>query len=462
MIDRQAVVWTRIDAQPIKMGILYITEQQSRFTYESEFIQTGLKGLGIAYTPSEYGINAIIRNRSRYFDFHPPVQSLLPPDTDNNFMRNLILRYLEKAGITPALGLETDWEILTRTAHGTIGHLDIFANDSSAYNWYSTPSSKEMHPIEEGSFGFSLKEFVTWMDSDAEEIVTILGPTPTLGGAIPKLPLSIPKEGWNGLVGLPTRYGDTGRTDIILKLEDSTRYKGLVELEQLGFDVHKRAGFEVPRFWPTEIEGLQALAIERFDRDDKCTPLFMESLYSVLASGSKSVTNHYSKSYDFIGKALDNQNVIMASDPKLAKQHLFKRLILAFLTGNGDLHMENLSLLQRDGKMAFSPVYDPTPMRAYARHNELHPQEMTFGDFGDYIGKSDKLVNFPMAIENFCKTLKINKKTWITIIQDSLDVTSDYPEKVGQLKRLPDAGKERLIHINNDITKRFTELLNKH
>lgn len=459
MIDRQGVIWTRIGVNPVKMGALYITDKEARFTYDAEFVHTGFPGLGIVYPPSEYGSNTIIRPRNQYFNFHPPIQSLIPPASHDNFMRNLIMRYLEKAGIFPEPGLETDWEILTRSAHGALGHLDVFADDRSAHAWYSTPSSKELIPIKD-RFGFSLKEFLTWMDNDAEGVISFIGPTPTLGGAIPKIPLSIPKQGWNGCVGLPTRYGDSERTDIILKLEDSNRYRGLVELEMLGFEIHKQAGFETPRFWPIEINGMPALAVERFDRDENCTPLFLESIYSVAASGAKSVTNHYSKSYDFIGKMLDNKHIVMADKPKEAKLYLFKRLILAFLTGNGDLHMENLSLLRSNGIMAFSPVYDPTPMRAYARHNELHPPEMTFGNFGDFIDNTDKPISFSMAIKRFCKSLKISKPVCNQVIQDSLHITQDYCETVGKLQRLPDDGKARLIAIHKQLRDKFTNLLN--
>lgn len=42
---------------------------------------------------------------------------------------------------------------------------------------------------------------------------------------------------------------------------------------------------------------------------------------------------------------------------------------MALLTGNGDRHLDNLALLggARDARLA--PVYDPVPMRAWARHD---------------------------------------------------------------------------------------------
>jgi len=39
---------------------------------------------------------------------------------------------------------------------------------------------------------------------------------------VPKLLLAIPRAGWDGRIGLPTRYGDTQNIDVVLKLEKST------------------------------------------------------------------------------------------------------------------------------------------------------------------------------------------------------------------------------------------------
>ena len=57
---------------------------------------------------------------------------------------------------------------------------------------------------------------------------------------------------------------------------------------------------------------------------------------------------------------------------------------MALLTGNGDLHLENLSIIDRGEGPCFSPVYDPTPMRAYSIHNML--SVMPFGDYGEFTG----------------------------------------------------------------------------
>ena len=197
MNDRMAVVWTRLGGAPRKMGSLYLTEHEARFTYTAEFVESGLPGLGFVLAPAFFGTTTIARPRSEPFMVHPPLQALIPPRGERNFNRALITRYLEQRGISRATHApeEIEWEALLLAGHGGIGHLDVFASDEAADAWYSQPAGPPtLHPIGD-DFGFSLKKFLTWFDDDAEALLEVIGPTPTVGGAIPKLLLSIPADG---------------------------------------------------------------------------------------------------------------------------------------------------------------------------------------------------------------------------------------------------------------------------
>ena len=441
------------------MGVLSVTDQQARFTYETDYAEAGLFGLGLIYPPGEFP-STIVRERSEYFDFHPPIQSLIPPHSERNFQRALLLRYLDTIQVRVNPGFETDWEILIRAGHGGIGHLDVFENDEAARQWYSTHPARALVKADD-RFGFSLREFMTWFDDRAGTLIDLLGPTPTVGGAIPKLPLSIPRAGWDGRIGLPTRYGDNDRCDIILKLENTATYPGITELEQLGLDMHRIAGFEVPRYWPVRIGRLRGLAVERFDRGADGVPLFFESLYSILASGSRTVTSPYSASYDRIAQAIDNPRVRLVDDRRLAKTYLFDRLIMALLTGNGDLHLQNLGILQRGGKLAFSPVYDPAPMRAYHIHDMLTPPGMTFGDYGDYPAdlKSKTPVGFELAIARFARVLGFRKADYVESISRLVSLCADYPQRIEALSTVPIENKQHLTRVHLQIRSRLKKLI---
>ena len=450
--DRQAVVWTRLGTNPLRMGQLYLTGAECRFTYDADYLDTGLPGVGTIYLPSVHGADTIVRPRTESFDFLPPIQSLIPPHSEKNFQRNLILDYLAKNGVTPTPGIEADWEILKVSGHGGIGHLDVFESDEKALEWYSAPSKPDLHEVTE-DMGFSLKDYLTWFDHDAEALIHIMGPTPSVGGAIPKLLVSIPETGWDGRIGLPARFGAHGVADVVLKFEQPNIYPGIIELEALALAVHQEAGFSVPRWWQVEFNGVPALAVERFDRDRNKNPVFTESLYSVLASGDSTITHNYSYSYDQVGRAIERSPIDIVTDREGGKWHLVSRLILAMLTGNGDLHLENLSVMETAGGLTFSPVYDPTPMRAYSIHNML--SVMPFGNYGDIDTKTEQPVRLLQAIRNLAKNLGLTCSVLDEVINHSLQVTETYAARVHALKSLPAENKTNLVAITEKVRKLF-------
>jgi serine/threonine-protein kinase HipA len=454
--DREAVVWTRLAARPRRVGRLYLTDTDCRFTYDTDYPGSGLRGLGLVYAPQIYRENTVIRRRTAFFDFLPPIQSLIPPQGERNFQRRLILAYLARSGIVPARGIDEDWEILKVAGHGGIGHLDVFESDERALAWYAAPADSALFEIS-ANLGFSLKAFLTWFDQEADVWLHVIGPTPSIGGAIPKLLVSIPQSGWDGRIGLPSRAGAHGVTDVVLKFEQSSTYPGIIELEALALDIHREAGFDVPRHWMTQINGIPALAIERFDRDEQHTPVFTESLYSVFASGDGTITNNYTYSYDRIGRAFDRSPIMLVADRAGAKRHLLHRLILALLTGNGDLHLENLSLIDRGEGPCFSPVYDPTPMRAYSIHNML--AVMPFGNYGEFTATRAEPVGFSAAVLEFARNLGIGKAVLRDIISASLEATHDYHQRIEALGSLPVVNKQNLIAITRKVASMLENIV---
>ena len=123
------------------------------------------------------------------------------------------------------------------------------------------------------------------------------------------------------------------------------------------------------------------------------------------------------------------------------------------LTGNGDLHLENMSIIEDNGNLCFSPVYDPAPMRAYSIHDALFPSGMGFGDYGDVV--NDEFVGFETAIIRFSKNLGVSKTTLLNTIELLLKVTDDYDKKINALKTLPKNNKKNLIKIHRQMRKKL-------
>lgn len=59
----------------------------------------------------------------------------------------------------------------------------------------------------------------------------------------------------------------------------------------------------------------------------------------------------------------------VASSTPLALQALMRQLAFAWITGNGDLHAKNVSVVGRDGVFAAAPMYDVPSTVPYGDHS---------------------------------------------------------------------------------------------
>ena len=123
------------------------------------------------------------------------------------------------------------------------------------------------------------------------------------------------------------------------------------------------------------------------------------------------------------------------------------------LSGNGDLHLENLALLGAAGAAGFSPVYDPAPMRAYRMHDLLCA--VPFGGYGEEPHTGDPL---RQALRSFAGRLALGASTRQRLIREALEVTADYPQRVQAVTSLPEENRMRLIAIFRDIRQRLQAL----
>jgi serine/threonine-protein kinase HipA len=99
--------------------------------------------------------------------------------------------------------------------------------------------------------------------------------------------------------------------------------------------------------------GEPAYLTRRFDRDKQGNALCQEDFVSVLNAApdgdDHGLYKYNSFSYEDVGTRLNPADQI----------RLIRILIFNFLTGNGDVHLKNLSLLESaDGDMLLSPSYD--------------------------------------------------------------------------------------------------------
>jgi len=119
------------------------------------------------------------------------------------------------------------------------------------------------------------------------------------------------------------------------------------------------------------------------------------------------------------------------------------------LTGNGDLHLENLSVLGAADTARFSPVYDPTPMRAYSLHNIL--TALPFGRYGEPAGAGATGVKVADACVNFGHVLGLRKNEMAAVVSELMELTANYAARVQALERLPPEHKQRLAGITAQV-----------
>ncbi|MBK9129745.1 MAG: HipA domain-containing protein [Phycisphaerales bacterium] len=125
----------------------------------------------------------------------------------------------------------------------------------------------------------------------------------------------------------------------------------LPENEHLTMRMAKLVGLEVPPCGLVQLaDGSLAYLVRRFDR----TATAKLALEDFCQLAEKSPKDKYEGSAELCFKLVAR----FASEPGIEKAKLLRLLMFTWWTGNGDMHLKNLSLLTRDGVHALSPVYD--------------------------------------------------------------------------------------------------------
>ncbi len=436
--DLHGVIWSRFSEAPLKMGDLVLSETQTRFTYTPEYLASGDPGFALLADPSLWRGETVTYPVSERIPVFPRLVSLIPGNNPRNLQRRLYLNLLRsRLGHEPPPGIQTEWELLMSGGHGGIGHIDVFRDDLHAQRWYQSRLDRQSSPpipLAERSdlWGMLRREVLDeHIDFDPQVVIDALGPTPSVGGMIPKmlvsLDLSNPRQG----IYPP----DTpGFQNVLLKVEPP-EYAGLLELEVLCLELHREAGFETPQARCFTHDGLRMLAIQRFDQTEGGV-LPMESLFSVIAMGNHAFRETGDLLLEEIPAVLAALGQAVHLHPGTGEE-LYRRLLMALLTGNGDMHLDNIALLGGQAGCRLSPVYDPAPMRAWPRHNLL--SAIPFDPSG-YAHHSDFFAALGRAF-------KLPAHSVRRCIAEALEATSGYPDRIQALSHVPTPQREALQRI---------------
>lgn len=439
---QHAVIWTRLSGTPQKMGDLVLSDERAAFTYTKDYLASGQAGFCLLGDGAIWGNDTVSYPISERIPVFPRLLSLIPGNNPRNLQRRHYLDLLRaRLGKEPPPGIDTEWQLLLMGGHGGIGHLDVFAGDIAAETWYRTGAvSGEAHSFGQAATPRSelwrmLKHNVLDenVEFDPQVVEQTLGPTPSVGGMIPKLLVSIDAQS-----SAPGFYppGTAGKQDVVLKVEPP-EYHGLLDLEALCLDIHREAGFAVPVYHRYDDDDLHFLAVERFDRIDN-KPIPMESLFAVIAMGDHHFRETGDILLDELGGIIERLAQVVTLQQDTSEQ-LYRRILMALLTGNGDLHLDNIALLGGIADCRLAPVYDPAPMRAWPRHNLVSAipfDPAAYADHGVFFVELGKRFGLSQKLIQHC-------------LQDAFAATSSYPERVMDLARVPLKQRQQLVQIVN-------------
>lgn len=262
----------------------------------------------------------------------PPLQALIPPRHTGNLQRRLQQLNFERQGIElrgrPLV--EQDWLSLMHFGRGGIGALDVFPDDETASDYYT--STQSPHCLADLPI---LLRFARSRATPAEIDQVLVAKVAGIAGIQPKLVLS----------------------EWIAKVE-APGFPGLLQLEALAYSVHRRAGCAVPDTRIVEVEGEQVLVSRRFDRAAGI-PVPMECVYSIMATREPASVKCNTDA------SAEDVLALLRSLQGRPQPEAYLRFVMSLLTGNGDLHLENVAVVGAGSEAVISPLFDPAPMRAY-------------------------------------------------------------------------------------------------
>ena len=157
----------------------------------------------------------------------------------------------------------------------------------------------------------------------------------------------------HGIAGMQDKVSaGVGGEPAILKLSPKD-YPFLVENEHSHLNAVRHLGLPVAEFrLVSDRNGTPGLLVTRFDRGAGGERYAMEDAAQVMGIAPAA---KYNVSAEDVTRTMASKTAM----PRVATRALYLQFVFAWLTGNGDLHAKNISVLQRaDGAWDLSPIYD--------------------------------------------------------------------------------------------------------
>lgn len=227
----------------------------------------------------------------------------------------------------------------------------------------------------------------------------------------------------------------------ILKLNPAGEYPHLVENEAFFLEAARTSGLTVPAHnLVTDRDGAFGLLVQRFDRITVDGELRALAVEDGCQAADRPPADKYLLGAGYAFVALAG----VCDAPALAGRDLIRQLAFAYLTGNGDAHAKNFSVLQdRTGEWRVSPVYDVPCSHLYGDTTmAMSIGGRSGGDFGadDFVALGQTLGVPPRATGRALADLAERADRWLP----DLDRLPFDRGKVSKLRRVIQHRRSRL------------------
>ncbi|MFZ4511532.1 MAG: type II toxin-antitoxin system HipA family toxin [Candidatus Nanopelagicales bacterium] len=193
--------------------------------------------------------------------------------------------------------------------------------------------------------------------------------------------------------------------EAILKLTPP-EYPHLVDNEAYFLGLAARAGLTVPRFQVVhDLRGEPGLLVERFDR--------VGTQRRAVEDAAQVMGLYPAQKYAVTMEQVSLALMAPCRARPVAARDLFRMVVFAWLTGNGDLHAKNLAILDVDGEWRISPVYDV-------------PSSLPYGDTTSALtvaGRDHDLSR--RSLLDFADALSLTAKAAVVVLDHLLEATQE-------------------------------------
>ena len=197
--------------------------------------------------------------------------------------------------------------------------------------------------------------------------------------------------------------------EALLKISP-TRYPHLVENEYLHLKAAQKLKLPVAvNQLVHDINGTAGLLISRFDRGSQGAHYAQED-------GAQLLNLAPSEKYAVSTEELSDAVLHRVQAPALAARSLFTQFIFAWLTGNGDMHAKNISILQSPLRgWELSPIYDiPSTL--------IYGDETMALDVNNKGGKNLRKTDWDAYAEHLNLTSKVRDSTYRKALQAATSI----------------------------------------